>query len=75
LNDSTQSNVPILLWPFYAIWRLLTFILNLIGRVICALLGIALMAGGVAISLSVVGAPIGIPLAALGFLLLTRALF
>jgi membrane protein YqaA with SNARE-associated domain len=75
MNDSTQSNVPILLWPFYAIWRLLTFILNLIGRVICALLGIALMAGGVAISLSVVGAPIGIPLAALGFLLLTRALF
>ncbi len=75
MNDSTQSNVPILLWPFYAIWRLLTFILNLIGRVISALLGIALMAGGVAISLSVVGAPIGIPLAALGFLLLTRALF
>ena len=75
MNDSTQSNVPILLWPFYAIWRLLTFILNLIGRMISALLGIALMAAGVAISLSVVGAPIGIPLAALGFLLLTRALF
>ncbi len=75
MNDSTQTNVPILLWPFYAIWRLLTFILNLIGRVISALLGIALMAVGVAISLSVVGAPIGIPLAALGFLLLTRALF
>ncbi len=75
MNDSTQSNVPILLWPFYAIWRLLTFILNLIGRVISALLGIALMAVGVAISLSVVGAPIGIPLAALGFLLVTRALF
>ena len=75
MNDSTQSNVPILLWPFYAIWLLLTFILNLIGRVISALLGIALMAVGVAISLSVVGAPIGIPLAALGFLLLTRALF
>lgn len=75
MNDSTQSNVPILLWPFYAIWRLLTFILNLIGRVISALLGIALMVGGVAITLSVVGAPIGIPLASLGFLLLIRALF
>ncbi len=75
MNDSTQSNMPILLWPFYAIWRLLTFILNLIGRVICALLGIALMVGGVAITLSVVGAPLGIPLASLGFLLLIRALF
>jgi len=50
-------------------------ILNLIGRVISALLGIALMAGGVAIALSIVGAPIGIPLASLGFLLLIRALF
>jgi len=63
------------LWPFYAIWRLLTLILNLIGRVISALVGIALMVGGVAITLSVVGAPIGIPLASLGFLLLIRALF
>ncbi len=75
MNDSTQRNVPTLLWPFYAIWRLLTIILNLIGRVISALLGIALMAGGVAIALSIVGAPIGIPLASLGFLLLIRALF
>ncbi len=75
MSDSTQGNVPTLLWPFYAIWRLLTFILNLIGRVISALLGIVLMAGGVAIALSIVGAPIGIPLASLGFLLLIRALF
>jgi hypothetical protein len=33
------------------------------------------MAAGVAISLSVVGAPLGIPIAAFGFLLLIRALF
>lgn len=75
MNDSTQSSVPILLWPFYAIWRLLTFILNIVGRLLCALLGIAIMIGGVAITLSVVGAPLGIPLASLGFLLLVRALF
>lgn len=75
MNDSTQSSVPILLWPFYAIWRVLTFILNVIGRLLCALLGIALMVAGVAIALSVVGAPLGIPLSALGFLLLIRALF
>ncbi len=75
MNDSTRNSVPILLWPLYAIWRLLSFVLNLIGRVICALLGIAMMVSGVAIALSVVGAPAGIPLAALGFLLLIRALF
>ena len=75
MNNSTQSNVPILLWPFYAIWRLLTIILNVVGRLLCAILGIAIMIGGIAINLSVVGAPLGIPLASLGFLLLVRALF
>ena len=33
------------------------------------------MAAGVAITISVVGAPIGIPLAIFGFLLVVRALF
>jgi hypothetical protein len=75
MNDSTQSNMPILLWPFYAVWRLLTFVLNVIGRLVSALLGIGLMIAGVAITMSVIGAPLGIPLASLGFLLLIRALF
>lgn len=75
MSDSTDNGVPWLLWPFYAIWRLLTLILNITGRVIAALLGIALMMAGVAIALSVVGAPLGIPLTALGFLLVVRALF
>ena len=75
MNESTESRVPILLWPFYALWRVLTAILELVGRLLCAVLGIALMVAGIAIALSVVGAPLGIPLASLGFLLLVRALF
>ena len=50
-------------------------VLEFVGRLLCALLGIGMMAAGVTITLSVVGAPLGIPLAALGFLLLIRALF
>ena len=75
MNDSTQSHVPVLLWPFYAIWRLLTLILEIAGRLLCALLGTCIMIAGVAITLSVVGAPLGIPLASLGFLMLIRSLF
>lgn len=75
MNESTERGVPVLLWPFYAIWRLLTFILEVIGRVLCVLLGIALMVAGIAIAMSVVGAPVGIPLAAFGFLFLVRAIF
>ena len=75
MNDSSESQVPWILWPFYAIWKLLTLILNILGRILCALLGIALMMTGVAVALSVIGAPLGIPLAAFGFLLTIRALF
>lgn len=75
MSDLTGRDIPWLLWPFYALWRLLTLVLNLTSRLIAALLGIALMMCGVAVALSVVGAPLGIPLAALGFLLVVRALF
>ena len=75
MSESTDTHIPILLWPFYAIWRLLTFILNVAGRLICSVVGISMMIAGVLITMSVVGAPLGIPLASLGFLLLIRALF
>jgi len=75
MSDSPENGVPILLWPFYAIWRFLTFVLEMIGRLLCALLGIGLMISGVAITLSIIGAPVGIPLASVGFLLLVRAIF
>ena len=75
MGDSSDNGVHWLLWPFYAIWRLLTLILNITGRIIAILLGAALMMAGVAIAMSVVGAPLGVPLTALGFLLVVRALF
>ena len=71
----TRSDIPLLLWPFYTLWRLLTLVLELLGRLICALLGLALMAAGAAISITIVAAPIGIPIAIFGFLLTVRALF
>lgn len=75
MQKSDERKVPILLWPFYAVWRLLTFVLEVTSRLICAFIGLAFMAGGTALAISIVGAPIGIPLVLLGFLLLVRALF
>lgn len=75
MNHSAETQVPWILWPFYAIWKILTFVLNVTGRIICAILGLVLMAAGVAISLSIVGAIIGIPLASFGFLLAVRSIF
>lgn len=75
MSESNENRVPILLWPFYAVWRLLTLILNVVGRLLCAILGLVIMIAGVLVTMSVVGAPLGIPLAALGFLLLVRSIF
>ena len=75
MNYSNDNRVPVLLWPFYAVWRLLTLLVELIGRLLCGVLGLALMVAGVAITITVLAAPVGIPLAALGFLLLVRAIF
>jgi uncharacterized membrane protein YczE len=75
MSENEEKQIPWLLWPFYALWRVVTFILELTSRIICALIGLALMAAGVAITVTIVAAPIGIPIAAFGFLLLVRALF
>ena len=75
IGDMSDRDVPVMLWPFYAIWRLLTFVVEMVGRLICALIGLALMAAGTAITITILAAPIGIPIAAVGFLLLVRAVF
>ena len=75
MAENGERRIPWILWPFYAVRRLLTFILNITGRIICAFIGIVLMAAAISITLSIVGAPLGIPMAAFGFLLLVRALF
>ena len=75
MNTAAERATPLLLWPFVALWGLVGFVLRTVGRILCAVLGLALMAAGVALTLTVVGAIIGIPLAAFGLLLLVRALF
>ena len=75
MTDTEDRRIPWLLWPLYALWRLLAFVLDATGRLVLATLGIALMVVGLAVSLTVVGTPVGIPLAILGFLLLLRAFF
>ena len=62
-------------WPFVALWRLLTFILELTGRILGIVLGLVFVVVGIVISLTVVGAVIGIPLAIFGLMLMVRGLF
>ena len=72
---TTQKHIPWYLWPFAALWKLLAVIVEMTGRFVAMVLGIALIVVGVIVSLTIVGAIIGIPLAIVGLLLLLRGMF
>lgn len=74
-GDMKVTSSPWYLWPFVALWRFLTWILGLTGRVVAVVLGLALMIVGVIVSLTVVGAVVGVPLLIFGLLLILRGLF
>jgi hypothetical protein len=63
-----------LLWPVVALWRLVAGIITLTGRFVAILLGAVLIFVGLLVSLTIVGAIVGIPLALLGLLLVVRGL-
>ncbi len=65
----------LVVWPFWALWRLLTLILELTGRVVAIILGIVFIIVGILVSLTIIGAIVGVPLAIFGFLLILRGLF
>jgi hypothetical protein len=75
MSTQTKHHTPWYLWPFTALWRLLATIVELTGRFVAMVLGIVLIIVGVIVSLTVVGAIVGVPLALIGFLLFLRGLF
>ena len=62
-------------WPVVALWRLVTTILELTGRFVAMVLGLVLMLAGALVSLTIVGAIVGIPLFIIGFMLVLRGIF
>jgi len=72
---SVNRTVPWFLWPFVAVWDLLALVLNITGRILAAILGVGLMVVGIALTMTGAGAPVGIPMAILGFLLMIRSIF
>ncbi len=75
MTTQTKQHLPWYLWPFAAIWKLLSVIVELTGRFVAMVLGIVFIIVGVIVSLTIVGAIVGIPLAFIGLLLLLRGIF
>ncbi len=56
MSESTNNQrVPCLLWPFWAIWRLVVFIVGITGRLLAIILGFVFIIIGVLLSITVVG--------------------
>ncbi len=66
---------PILFAPFVWLWQLVTFILGLTGRLLAVVVGFLLLSVGLLLTLTLVGAIIGIPVLIVGFALVVRGLF
>jgi hypothetical protein len=75
MTTQTKHHVPWYLWPFAALWKLLSVIVEMTGRFVAMVLGIVFIVVGVIVSLTIIGAIVGIPLAVIGLLLLLRGIF
>ncbi len=75
MTTAQKQSIPWYLWPFWAVWMLVTTILEMTGRFVAIVLGLVFMLVGVLVSLTVIGAIVGIPLAIIGLLLVLRGIF
>ncbi|MGE5073670.1 MAG: hypothetical protein ACM3MF_09600 [Anaerolineae bacterium] len=75
MTASHKHVIPWYLWPFAAIWQLLATIVSLTGRFVAMVLGLVFVVVGVIVSLTVIGAIVGIPLALIGLLLFIKGIF
>lgn len=65
----------IILFPFFAIWTFIGILFKLLGRLMSAVVGIAVFIVGLVLTFTVVGAIVGIPILILGFLMVIRSVF
>lgn len=72
---NNNQRVHWLLFPFWLIWRLVIWIIEAVGRLIGAILGLVLLIVGVLLTLTVIGAIVGIPLVIFSIMLIVRSLF
>ena len=70
-----KKNTPCLLVPFVALWDLIAYIITLTGRLVAVLLGMVFLILGVILTITVIGAIVGIPMIIFGLLLIVRGLW
>ncbi len=69
------KNSPWLLRPFIWLWNFIAYIVTLTGRLVAVVLGLVFMLVGAILTVTVIGAIVGIPLFIIGLLLVVRGLW
>ena len=70
-----KQGTSCLMAPFVALWNLTAKIFELTGRLIAIVIGLVLLIVGVILSVTIIGAIIGIPLCIFAVMLIARGLF
>jgi hypothetical protein len=70
-----SKHIPWILWPFWALWKLVIGIVAGTGRLVAAIRGLVFLIVGAVLTVTIVGAIIGIPFIIFGLLLILRGLF
>ncbi len=75
MTIENNGRIPWYLAPFWALWKLVALIVEMTGRLAAMILGAVFMLVGAILSLTVIGAIIGVPLGMVGLLLFARGIF
>lgn len=65
--------IKILFFPFWAVWIFVGFLFGLLGRFLAAIISLVFLLVGAALTATVIGAIIGIPLIFTGLALMARS--
>jgi hypothetical protein len=75
MSLTCRARFPWPLWPLAALLDLIAFAVCLAGRALIVACGLAAMIVGALVTATLVGAPLGVPLFAIGLLLTVRGIF
>ena len=70
-----KQGTSCLMTPFVALWNFTAKIFEMTGRLIAVVIGFVLMVVGVIITMTIIGAVVGIPLIIFAVMLMWRGLF
>ncbi len=75
MEVTNRRHTPWFFWPFRLIFEFIEWILRITGRLVAAIIGLVIMIVGCVLTLTIVAAPIGMPMIVFGLVLMVRGIF